>query len=246
MQSRSTFALVLTSFLTAAALSSGCIIVSDPNNNTGGNGGDGGAGVGASGGTGGTGGQGGTGGVGGTGGTGGTGGEGGGSNCVGPEDGDGSVAACDAMNITPKPEGPAAQCPGTDPNGNPIEFDPPGYGTCKRGFEIYTRGAATVLQNCLSDIGVEPANACDDQQVADCVGKMYGAACPSADAALACETISNQLCINGETFDTQGCQLETNPFNNAALQELANCISDSALPDCNDAYDACFAQVTSY
>ncbi|MDI1452210.1 hypothetical protein, partial [Polyangium sp. 6x1] len=180
------------------------------------------------------------------GGAGGEGGQGGGSACVGPDQGTTEVAACDAMNITPKPNGPAAQCQGTDGNGNAIEFDPPGYGTCKRGFEIYTKGAAGVLQSCLSDIGVEPANACDDQQVADCVGKMYAAACPSADAALACETVANDLCINGETFDTQGCQLETNPFNNTALQQLADCITNSSEPDCNNAYDACFALITSY
>ncbi|WP_211365519.1 hypothetical protein, partial [Polyangium fumosum] len=184
-------------------------------------------------------------GVGGGGGSGGEGGSGG-SSCVGPDDSTSDVAACDAMNITPKPKGPAATCQGVDANGNPIEYDPPGYGTCKRGFEIYTRGAAGVLEDCLSGIGVEPSNACDDKQVADCVGKMYAAACPSADSALACQTIATDLCINGEIFDTQGCQLETNPFNSAALQELADCITNSAEPDCNKAYDGCFALVTSY
>ncbi|MDC0749824.1 hypothetical protein [Polyangium mundeleinium] len=244
MQSRATFAFVLTS-LAVAAFTSGCVIVSD-NTPTGGSGGDGGAGVGGNGGSGGVGGQGGEAGAG-VGGGGGSGGDGGsGGSCVGPDDATSDVAACDAMNITPKPKGPAASCQGVDANGNPISYDPPGYGTCKRGFEIYTRGAAGVLEDCLSGIGVEPANACDDQQVADCVGKMYSAACPSADAALACQTIATDLCINGEIFDTQGCQLETNPFNSAALQELANCITDSAEPDCNKAYDGCFALVTSY
>ncbi|WP_206079513.1 hypothetical protein [Polyangium spumosum] len=237
MQSRATFALALTSFLAAAALASGCIIVSDPNpNNTGGNGGSGGPGVGGTGGTGGVGGQGGEGGAG----VGGAGGAGGGGACVGPDDGTVTVAACDAMNITPAPNGPAAQCQGKDENGNAFTYDPPGYSLCKRGFEIYTDGAADYLQGCLDDIGVEPANACDDQQVADCVGKMYNEACPSADAALACETIAKNLCINGETFESQTCLLQTTPLNNETLQVLADCISESAIVDCNEAYKDCF------
>ncbi len=239
MQSRATFAFVLTSFLTVA-LTSGCIIVAPGDGNSGGSGGSGGTG-----GDGGRGGAGGTGGVGGTGGEGGAG-VGGGGSCVGPNDGSVEVVACDAMNITPKPNGPAALCQGTDGNGNAIEYEPPGYGTCKRGFEIYTAGAASVLQVCLADITVEPAVACDETLVGDCVGKMYKAACPSADAALACETIAKDLCINGEIFDTQGCQLQANPLNSTALQDLADCITNSPETDCNKAYDACFGQLTSF
>jgi len=241
MQSRLTFPLILASFLAAAAFSSGCIIVAD--NGTGGAGGSGASG--GAGGTGGTGGQGGQGGTGGEGGAG-VGGSGGGSSCVMPKDGTLTADACNMMNITPAPKGSATQCQGTDDQGNPITFDPPGYSVCLRGFDIYQAGAADVLQKCLSNISVAPAFACDVALVGDCVGEMYKAACPSTDAADTCDAIAKQLCVNGETFKSQDCMVDTNPFNATALQDLADCITNSAQPDCNLAYDECFATITSY
>ncbi|UQA61528.1 hypothetical protein [Polyangium aurulentum] len=244
MLSRGNLAIIFTSLLTAA-LSSGCIIVG--NGTSGGDGGSGGAGVGGrenTGGSGGTnvGGAGGEGGAG-VGGAGGQGGAGGGSSCVGPADSDGkTVSSCDTMQITPKPTGPALSICGPT-----MDEQPPGYGVCKRGFEIYTPGAAATLQGCLDKITVEPANACDMNKVTACVGDMYKAACPSQSAANACEAIAKQICVN-ETFDTSGCLLEVNPFSDKALQDLANCISmtDPNQVTCQKAYDDCFIEISSY
>jgi len=247
MLSRGNLAIIFTSLVTAA-LSSGCIIVG--NGTTGGSGGDGGqggAGVGGrdnTGGTGGTnvGGAGGEGGAG-VGGAGGQGGAGGGSMCVGPDDNEGkTVSSCEDMNITPKPNGPALSVCGPS-----ADEAPPGYGVCKRGFEIYTPGAAATLQGCLEKITVEPANACDINKVTACVGDMYKAVCAMQAATDACNAIATQICP-GEAFDTQGCLLEVNPFNDKALQDLANCISaaDPNQVTCQQAYDDCFADISSY
>jgi hypothetical protein len=245
MLSRGKFGIIFSSLLTAA-LSTGCIIVADPNDNTGGFGGFGGAGVGGRGGAGGAGGQGGA-GVGGAGGQGGQGGAGvgggGGSECVGTNDGSGkTVASCEDMPITPAPNGAAiSNCGAT------MNEAPPGYGLCKRGFEIYTQGAASTLQSCLNKIGVQPADACNMNHVTACIGDMYKAVCASQAAANACEAIATQIC-GKDPFDTTGCLLDVNPFNDVTLQDLANCISatDPNQVTCQQAYNDCFAQIASF
>jgi len=159
---------------------------------------------------------------------------GGGGTCVGPNDGILDALSCDKLN--------------TKATGNvcgPMKnLEPLANGTCTHGFDIFQRGAFDVLSTCLQGIEGDPVNACDDTQVKKCIDVMYKAACPSQDAATACEGISTTLCIMGETFDTQGCLLDTNPLNTTALQDLANCIADpTSDPDCNKAYTACFAKL---
>jgi hypothetical protein len=176
-------------------------------------------------------------GMGGTGGSAGAGVGGSGAGCVKPQDGILDKNACAALN--------------TQATGNvcgPMNNEAPlANGTCLRGFEIYQAGAADLLAKCLQTIEGDATNACDDAQVAKCVELMYKQACPSTDSATTCELIGNNLCVNGEKFDSQGCLLDTNPLNGAALQELADCISDpNSNPDCNIAYTDCFNLVRSF
>lgn len=232
MNMRTTLSIGVPTFL---LLLGGCIIVDNtPNNNTGGSGGNtassssgdagrAGAGVGGAGGEGGA-------------NVGGAGGAGGGPSCVGPDDGQLDSLACNALNtmMTGKICGPNA------------DQDPLANGTCTLGAQIYQAGAFDVLATCLKLIEGDKVNACDDQQVVDCVKAMYAASCPSQDSAAACQQIGKDLCINMEVFDTQGCLLKTNPLNGTALQDLANCISASPEKDCNVAFTTCFDKITSF
>lgn len=231
MNTRASLAIGLPSFL---LLLGGCIIVDSTNNPSGSGGTGGGDTSSSSSGTAGAG-VGGAAGMGGQGGSG-VGGAGGGSNCVGPNDGVLDALACDALNT----QQTGSVC---GPN---KDLPPLANGTCTHGFKIFQPGAFDELATCLKKIEGDTTNACDDAQVETCVADMYKAACPSQDAAAACDAIASKLCVNGETFDTQGCLLDTNPLNTTALQQLADCITQSAQPDCNDAYKDCFAQTLSF
>lgn len=197
-------------------------------------GGDGGAG-GATAGTG-------TGGAGGEGGAGGaaTGTGGGEPACFG-ETGTGKTAAsCDEMNITPAPNGPASSSCGEG-----LNEPPPGYGACIHGFSIYTAGSAENFQACLSEIGVEPANACDIDLVAECVGKVYEEACENAYANEVCDTIA-EVC-GADTFNAGTCKADLVPFSKAGVDTLVECVN--AQPQevsCQDAYNTCFDEVRSF
>jgi hypothetical protein len=166
----------------------------------------------------------------------GNGGAGGGPSCVDDADGMKDLIACETLNT----QATGSVC------GAGNNEDPLANGLCKYGFEIFQGGAFDVLHACLQKIEGDAVNACDELQVKDCMGKMYVAACPSQDAADACVSIAKNLCINGEIFDTQTCSQQTNPLNSAGLQKVADCITNSALTDCNDAYKACFDQVFSF
>lgn len=214
----------------------GCIIVGGPiDGNSGGAAGFGGGDTVSSSSSSSSSGQGGAGGAGGSAGAG-VGGGGGGTPCVGPEDGILDQLSCDKLNTqqTGKVCGPN------------MDLEPLANGTCKHGHTIFQSGAFDVLVSCLQDISADVANACNDALVSNCVDVMYKAACPSQNAAAACEAIAGQLCIMGEVFDTQGCLLDTHPLNDTALQTLATCIQMSPEPDCNKAYDACFAELFAF
>lgn len=214
----------------------GCIIVGGPiDGNSGGSAGFGGGDTVSSSSSSSSSGQGGAGGAGGSAGAG-VGGGGGGTPCVGPNDGILDQLSCDKLNTqqTGKVCGPN------------MDLEPLANGTCKHGYTIFQGGAFDVLVKCLQDIPGDKVNACDDTQVSKCVDVMYKNACPSQNAAAACEAIAATLCIAGEVFDTQGCLLDANPLNDAALQALADCIQMSPEADCNKAYDACFAQLFAF
>jgi hypothetical protein len=171
------------------------------------------------------------GGAGGQGGAGGAGVGGGGGGCVKPSDGILDDLTCDKLNTK------GVTCNGADALAN---------GTCTHGAKIFQGGAFDVLAKCLQGIEGDIANACNDMKVSDCVDVMYAAACPSQESAVACEAIGTQGCPMGETFDTQGCLLDTNPLNTTALTALVECINMSPLPSCNDAYQDCFAKTFSF
>jgi hypothetical protein len=213
----------------------GCIIVGNTGN-TGGAGGDGGREtVTSSSSSSSSSGQGGMGGAGGEGGQGGAG-VGGGTSCVGPNDGILDDLTCDKLNtqMTGKVCGPN------------MDLEPLANGTCTHGFTIFHGGAFDELAKCLQNIPGDATNACNDALVSACVDVMYKSVCSSPNGVAACDAIATQLCIMGEVFDSQGCILDTAPLNDTALKTLADCITMSPEPDCNKAYDACFAQLFAF
>lgn len=240
MTSRATLGILFTSIL-AAVSATGCIIIGS--GDTGGFGGFGGSGgfdgTGGSGATGGQGGQ----GQGGEAGAGGGGSGGSGGGCVDPAGTGKTGASCDTMNITPKSAGGSA----SSTCGDTMDQDPPGYGTCVLGFKIYRPGDAETLQTCLGKIGVEPANACDLNQVGNCVNTMYSVACSNETAVKACNDFASETCKN-ELFDTQKCMDYLLTFNNEALNQFADCmsLSDPAKETCQQAFDRCFGEATTF
>jgi hypothetical protein len=210
-------------------LLSGCIITESPTGTTGAGGspvtttattGEGGAGVG--------------GGTTGTTGTGGT----GGAMCVG-ETGNGQVADCDNLNITPANQGGGASS-SCGPN---LNEDPPGYGLCTRGFTLFNPGAATTLVKCLATIGVQDGCKLPPLQV--CVDKMFNEQCEIASIKESCQGIKT-VC-GADPFDAMQCAKDLNPFSDAGTKELADCINkaDPALT-CQKAYDDCYTQVLTF
>jgi len=178
-----------------------------------------------------------------TGGSGGVGGEistggSGGASCVDATGSGMTVAACDQMNITPETHGGAATgC--VAPN---YDQDPPGYLVCVRGFEIYNDGQVEDLQACLASIGVQ--DACDEALATGCVDQMYNDACPRQEIVDACNTMQAQC--DPDPFDAAQCAGDLNPFSDAGLTELTDCINnaDPGLT-CQEAYDLCFQTVAS-
>ena len=134
----------------------------------------------------------------------------------------------------------------TIPTGTAGTLDPLGWGVCHRGHAIYTQGAWEVLQGCLSEISVAPADACDPDLVDACLDDMYEAACerPTNDAF--CESFATQ-CGDG-TVNVELCQTELRPFSDAGISDLTSCINDEADPalDCGGAYDFCIGEVLAF
>ena len=174
-----------------------------------------------------------------TGGSGGTGGEistGGNASCVDATGTGVAVSACDDMNITPPPQGQSMLC------GQNFDQPPPGYLVCQRGFSIYTAGQAEDLQACLAQIGVQ--DACTDELVIACVDQMYNAACTQQDVIDFCNGIATSC--NPDPFDAGTCASDLNPFGQAGLSDITDCINnaDPGLT-CQEAYDQCFQTVAS-
>jgi hypothetical protein len=167
---------------------------------------------------------------------GGNGGAGGGVVCVGIDGTGLNDDACDGMQIAPASVGgPASSICGVGMN-----EDPPGYQVCLDGFAVYTPGSAENLQACLDTIGVEPANACDENLVFDCLDKVYAEACPRAEIDTLCTDFETG-CVNvGQTFDVPKCSVDLAPLSNVGLEEYENCVNiqpDAAT--CQEAHDAC-------
>ena len=181
-------------------------------------------------------GTGGTGGTGGAGGAGNGGAGGGGGSCVGVDGTGVAVTACDMMNISPQSVGgPASSICGANQN-----EDPPGYDYCLAGFDVYTSGSFENFQACLANIGVEPANACDQQLVFDCVAKVYNEACQRAEIDELCEGFETDCANIGQTFDIVKCSIDLAPLSNVGVQEYGDCVNDAPPEEtCQQAHDLC-------
>ncbi len=222
MLSRKNYILLGTQAFVAIGLLSGCVITETPSGsaNTGGSAttvtvgaggetGEGGAGVGGS----------------------------GGAACVG-ETGEGVVADCDKLNITPPSHGGASKlC------GDAFDQDPPGYGLCTRGFELFTAGASSELVKCLATIGVQ--DACNLPPLDACIDTMYDALCESADIKAACADIKDSCA--GDPLDDVQCAKDLNPLSEDGVIQFGKCMND-ADPNlnCQGAYDSCYALIFSY
>ena len=184
----------------------------------------------------------------GNGGSGGVGGQGGASTaatststggvmCVG-ETGTGVIADCDQLNITPPSHGgPSKLC------GDAFDKDPPGYGLCTRGFGIFTTGAASSLVQCLATIGVQ--DACNLPPLDACIDTMYAALCESAAIKADCGDI--KASCGADPLDAVQCAKDLIPLNEAGVMQFGKCMND-ADPSllCQQAYDACYAQVFNF
>jgi hypothetical protein len=161
----------------------------------------------------------------------------GGTTCVG-EDGDATLIDCDSINISPK-AGASSSC---GPN---LDEAPPGYGLCQRGFTIFNTGAATNLRDCLATIGVQDECKTDPLQV--CVDKMFNDECVIPSIATSCGEIKTACDAAADPFDTAKCTADLNPFSDAGLKELSDCINqtDPAI-NCQTAYEGCYTQVLTF
>jgi hypothetical protein len=159
----------------------------------------------------------------------------GGGACVG-ETGTAAIAECDKLNIAPA-SGASSSC---GPN---MDEAPPGYGLCKRGFDLFNPGATTTLVDCLATIGVQDECHTDPLQV--CVDKMFKDECVIASIGTSCDGIKTTC--GADPFDAAKCATDLNPFSDKGLAELSACINmtDPAVP-CQKAYDDCYTQVLTF
>ncbi|WP_438002488.1 hypothetical protein WMF26_44795 [Sorangium sp. So ce185] len=196
-----------------------------------------GGGEGGEGGQGGDGGEGGQGGDGGEGGQGGEGGEGGGGACIEAGSSTVTVAACERLNIAPA-QGATSQC------GEGRDEEPIGYRLCKRAFTLFAPSHAADLVDCLGDIGVQYA--CDIEPAQECLTEMYENACPN-QALTTCNEIADDC---DESFNPGQCAADLNPFTNAGVDELIECMNDGFEADenltCRAAYTDCYQTVMSF
>lgn len=162
----------------------------------------------------------------------------GGDVCVG-ETGSGVIDDCDHLNITPPSHGGGASAicgPG-------LNEEPPGYGLCTRGFKIFNTGAATTLVDCLATIGVQ--DSCKDAPLLACIDKMYDSECVIPAIKVACGDIKTSCAAS--PFDEIQCTKDLNPLSEDGVIEFGNCMNnaDPGL-SCQEAYDACHAEVLSF
>ena len=162
----------------------------------------------------------------------------GGVMCVG-ETGTGVVAQCDKMNITPPSHGGGASAI-CGPN---LNKEPPGYGLCTRGFEIFNTGAATTLVDCLSTIGVQ--DSCKEAPLLACIDKMYDLECEILAIKVACGDIKDSC--KDDPFDAVQCGKDLNPLSETGVKQFGTCMNNAdPTLNCQQAYDLCHAEVLSF
>lgn len=180
-------------------------------------------------------------GVGGMGGSTGVGGAGGQAECLGVNGSGMTEAVCDTMQI----HAGSNIC---DANGGITGSDPPpGLGACHAGFSLYVPGAAEEFYYCLSQIGVEPSNACDLVQVQNCVSKVSTESCTDASTSV-CAQLKGYCAVGDNSFDEPNCVTDIAPFTDKAMTGLGACMDAALQADpgagCQDAYAGCFNQAT--
>ncbi len=163
---------------------------------------------------------------------GGSSGGGGGDPYCNDEFGSGQTAAiCDGLAVAPSTSG---MC----------DYHAPlGYLACQRGFEVFAAGQAEDLAACIGNI--QPYDACDESPVTKCVAKMYDNACTNSYVANTCASWGAVCSDNGDnSFDVNMCETDLNPFSDAGLNELTECMN-SKTGNCQDRYDYCIDQVVT-
>ncbi len=205
MLSRKNYILLGTQAFVAIGLLSGCIVTETTSGsaNTGGSAttvtvgaggesGEGGAGVGGSGGT-------------------------GGAACV-REAGEGVVADCDKLNITPPSHGGASKlC------GDAFDQDPRATGSARAASSSSPTARRARLVKCLATIGVQ--DACNQPPLDACIDKMYDALCASAAIKAACADIKTSC--GADAFDDVQCAKDLNPLSDAGVMQFGKCMNDA-------------------
>jgi len=165
----------------------------------------------------------------------------GGGECAG-ETGSHDVDSC-----TNTAELPIAA--GADVCGENSNEEPPGIGTCVSFYTVYKTGVADAFLACAAEIGVEPTNACDPDQVEACVNEAHEAACPDQDVTDLCLNIKDG-CAAFDPVDTSMgdgamCIYLATPFNAAGYTEWTDCVGGDPLevPDSPTGFETCEEQV---
>lgn len=119
----------------------------------------------------------------------------------------------------------------------------PGKDVCAMGFEVFTKGAAQVLEACLAEIPAQKPESCDQALVDACVGEMTESACANSGADTLCDSL-NTGCGSEGTFDADlyaACKVQLKPFNQGSLDEFLTCFNsdEQTLNTCADAYYNC-------
>ncbi len=171
-------------------------------------------------------------------------GAGGQPECLGTQGSGQTEAVCDDSTKTPIA---AATAVCDDQGGVSGSNPPPGIGACHGGFRLWVAGAAEELWYCLAQIGVEPANACDLEQVSNCVGKVSALSCTDASSSV-CGQLK-AYCPQGDaTFDEPSCVVDIAPWQDQPMVDLGDCMTTALAavpaPTCQEAYVACFDQIT--
>ena len=104
------------------------------------------------------------------------------------------IADCEKLNIAPA-SGASSTC------GVAVNEAPPGYGLCKRGFEIFNPGATTSLVDCLATIGVQ--DECHIPPLQVCVDKTFADECVIASIGMSCDGIKTTC--GADPFDAATC-----------------------------------------
>jgi hypothetical protein len=162
-------------------------------------------------------------------------GAGGAAGCVG-ETGKAVIADCEKLNIAPA-AGASSSC------GVKMDEAPPGYGLCKRGFDLFNPGANANLVACLATIGVQ--DECKTDPLQTCVDKMFKDECVIPAIATACDSIKTTC--GADPFDAATCATDLNPFSDTGLMEMSDCINNAdPTLTCQAAYDGCYTQVLTF